>query len=151
MKLFYLKFQLVSLYFPYMNVILLSNLSAARNHPAADRNLPPATLFRYHSISKPAPFTHREFEDSMIGRGMKAFNSSVGVSPEAWHLLSTCTVLCPGCRMKFSVDGFRVHTSGGHCPKPGARFSVAPSHSMSFVNFCECYLTKLSSPLPPGG
>jgi hypothetical protein len=127
----------------------LSDLSAARNHPAADRNIPPPALLFYHPVSDPAPFTHREFENSMIGCGMRAFNSSTGVSPDAWHLLSTCAILCPGCRMKFSIDGFRAHTSSGHCPKPGARFSVAPSHSMLFLYFCECtYLMRLSSPLP---
>ena len=125
-------------------------LSAAQNHPDADRNLPPPTLFFYHSASNPAPFTHREFKDSMIGCGMKAFNSSAGVSPEAWHLLSTCTALCPGCRMKFSVDGFRAHTSSGHCPKPGAHFSLAPSYCMSSVGLCECsYLTKPPVPCHP--
>jgi hypothetical protein len=152
LKLSYLKLRLVGPSFPPMNVMLISCLSTARIHPAADRDIPPATLFRYHTASCPTPFTHREFEDSMIGRGMKAFNSVDGVSPDAWHLLSTCTVLCPGCRMKFSVDGFRAHTVSGHCPKPGARFVVAPSHSMLFVDFIECtYLIELSSPLPPSG
>ena len=133
-----------------MTVILMSCLSTAQDHPAADHDLPPPALFWYHSASNPAPFTHQEFENSMIGCGMRAFNLSDGVSPDAWHLLSTCTALCAGCRMKFSVDGFRAHTSSGCCPKPGANFSVAPSHSMFYAGFLECaYLTKVSSPLPP--
>ena len=87
LKLSYLEHQRVGSSFPSMNVMLIYCLSAARTHPAADRDIPPSTLFLYHPASCPAPFTHREFEDSMIGRGMKAFNSSAGVSPDAWHLL----------------------------------------------------------------
>lgn len=60
---------------------------------------------------------------------MQSFNSANGVAIEAWHLLSTSAVYCPGCHMMFSVDGFRAHTPDGRCSKPGVRFSMAPSNS----------------------
>ena len=126
------KFQAVRmLYLHHKFIPLMNNPPIARNHLAADRDMPPPALFRYHAMSRPSPFTHREFENSMIGQGMRTFNSSIGVSPEAWYLLTTYTTFCPGCRMMFSIDGFRAHTPQNRCPKPGAHYTVVPYHSKS--------------------
>lgn len=129
MRVSFPKIRAVRIFHPLFVTFL--DTFAARNHPAADRDMPPVSLIRYHPDSRPHPFTSLEFYDSMIGHGMRSFNSLDGVSSDAWHLLHTSSVFCPGCNHMFSVDGFQAHTRGGKCPKPGARFSVAPSHSES--------------------
>jgi hypothetical protein len=106
---------------------------AACVHPAADCKMPPPALFWFHPMSLPVPFTHHAFENSMIGLGMRTFNSPVGVSPDAWQLMSTCTTMCLGCRMMFSIDGFHAHTPQNRCSKPGASYSVALSYSKHYV------------------
>jgi hypothetical protein len=50
--------------------------------------MPPLALFLYHPICQPKSFTHQEFEDSMIGQGMRTFNSFTRVSPEALEHLN---------------------------------------------------------------
>ncbi|KZP03200.1 hypothetical protein FIBSPDRAFT_969220 [Athelia psychrophila] len=82
-------------------------------HCAADRDLPPRCLQRYHQAFLPKAFEHMEFDDSMIAQGMRTWNSEEGVSPEAWLLLSTAKTICVGCRNIFSIDGFLAHTAGG--------------------------------------
>ena len=94
--------------------------------------MPPPALFWYHPFSKPETFTHHNFKNSMIGMGMQTFNSAVGVTPDAWHLMSTCTTICPGCRNIFLIDGFRAHTPHNHCTKPGANYTVTPSQSIMY-------------------
>ncbi|KZP19052.1 hypothetical protein FIBSPDRAFT_927281 [Athelia psychrophila] len=98
----------------------MSGASRTRMHPAADRDLPPKSLFWYHPASNPKPFEQREFENSMIGTAAKFFNSVQGVGPGAFHLLITASTICTGCRNQFSIDGFRAHAPRGLCSKPKA-------------------------------
>lgn len=97
----------------------MTNVSTeAYNHIAADRDLPPTSLLRCHSVSNPEPFTHIDFNDSMIGRAMREWNSPTGITSEAWFLVSTATVHDPVCGRMFSFDGFRSHAPGGKCSQP---------------------------------
>lgn len=89
----------------------------ARNHPAADRELPPTSLIPYHECDK--PFVNLALDGSMIANGMRAWNSEDGVTVDAWFSLYTYTNHCNACRMTFSIDGYREHLDGeGGCSKP---------------------------------
>lgn len=127
----------------------MNSIHEARNHPAADRDLPPPALIPYHPMSQPQPFTHVKFADSMIARCVHAFNSEEGISTDAWHLLSTSTVFCPGCHMMFSIDGFQAHVHDGRCSKPGAHFSIAPSNSKQPDIVASQFYNSFYSTVPP--
>ena len=45
----------------------------------------------------------------MVGRGFLEWNSLVGITVEAWRVLSTAEVVCEGCRMVRSLDGDCAH------------------------------------------
>jgi hypothetical protein len=98
-------------------------------HPAADRNSPPQALRWYHRVTMPEDiFPHMEFYWTTIARAFRAWNSAGGVSSPTWLIISTATVLCPGCRRMFSFAGYKAHshinvrcqaiktfTSSAHC------------------------------------
>ncbi|KZP05962.1 hypothetical protein FIBSPDRAFT_903135 [Athelia psychrophila] len=89
----------------------------AQDHPAADRELPPLSLIPYHECNK--PFVNLTLDGSMIANGMRAWNSVDGVTMDAWFALYTYANHCNGCRLTFSIDGYRAHLDrDGGCSKP---------------------------------
>jgi hypothetical protein len=59
-------------------------------------------------MSKP-PASFDVFLHSMVGRAYLEWNSDVGVTVEAWKVLSTAEVVCGGCNKVRSLDGDCAH------------------------------------------
>lgn len=83
-----------------------------------DRDIPSSVvLWCYHEQT--ADFTHLEFLDSAIGRGVREWNSPAGVSQDAFQCIMESNVHCPSCDRMFSVDGIFAHLGvDGCCTKP---------------------------------
>ncbi|KDQ62459.1 hypothetical protein JAAARDRAFT_44818 [Jaapia argillacea MUCL 33604] len=90
-------------------------LSLSRRHPASDKDLPPPSLWRYHSTSLPGIFTHDHLYDSALGRAFHCFNSAEGVSEGVWVELLTSSVFFPSPsafnRPDLSPDLMQYHPS----------------------------------------
>lgn len=130
-----------------------NHLTPAYNHVAADRDLPPLSLFHYHPMSNPQTFTHNEFFDSVIGRAIREWNSPNGITSEAWFIVSTATVHDPSCGRMFSFDGFRAHAPGGKCTQPliqpqSGTWTVSMAIGMSHNPFSRAGFTYISTSSP---
>jgi hypothetical protein len=69
----------------------------------------------YHPMSTPPPFTRLQFYNSVIGRGVREWNSPAGVSKGVWFYIIASTVFCYGCSKMYSVDGLDAHAPDGIC------------------------------------
>jgi hypothetical protein len=95
----------------FSHFLTICTAPSGEMHPAADRNNPPQGLTWYHQfITGPPTFRHKEFDRSMVGLALRSWNSTKGVTPKAWSLLSSATVYCMECSHMFSFDGFKAHT-----------------------------------------
>jgi hypothetical protein len=79
-------------------------------HLSMENSQPPLQLLPYHPSFSPPP-SYDIFLTSMIGRASMEWNSSVGVSIDAWHILATAQVACDICKKVRSLDGDCAHRS----------------------------------------
>jgi len=78
----------------------------------------------FHPTSNPPP-SFDAFLTSMVGRAFLEWNSDVGVSVDAWRILSTSGVACDGCERVRSMDGDCAHRDD--TGEPTCKASVTPS------------------------
>jgi len=86
----------------------LSNTLIAPSHPAAHNDAPPPALLEFHPSSNPVP-PPDYFANSMIGRALLEWNSSVGIPLDAWTTVISARVYCAGCNRIRSFDGDCLH------------------------------------------
>ena len=98
----------------------LDNTIPVPYHPAVDNDKPPLALIEYHPSSSPAPVPDY-FSESMIGRALLEWNSSVGIPLDAWYTVLMARVYCSGCNCVRSFNGDYLHCDvdgkpycGGH-------------------------------------
>jgi hypothetical protein len=138
----------------YCYAYLSSN--TARDHPAADLDIPPHCLLTYAvAASKSVPrFTDWKFVDSPIGRAFREWNSRIGISPAAWLLISSSAAMCTSCMRMFSMDGYRDHIVDGNCTYCSGELAASAQivRGMCYVHtFCLTLLTFrfITAPLHP--
>jgi hypothetical protein len=87
----------------------------ARNHPAADLELPPTCLLIYDRGTAPKRLADRDFIDTPIGRACREWNSCKGIPYGAWCLILSSASMCSSCLRMFSIDGYAAHVVNGAC------------------------------------
>ena len=87
----------------------------ARNHPAADLELPPTCLLIYDRDTAPGRFNNRDFVETPIGRACREWNSRNGISYAVWCLIVSSASMCGSCLRMFSIDGHAAHMVNGAC------------------------------------
>lgn len=89
------------------------------HHPALSAE-PPSALRHYHPKYNP-PTSLDLFCTTMIGRAFLEWNSSVGISMDAWTTITTAYVHCDGCNQFCSFDGDNLHRDRNGFPYCGGR------------------------------
>jgi hypothetical protein len=89
----------------------------ARNHPAADLELPPACLLVYTPEVARKLFNDRDFIDTPIGRACREWNSRNGIPYLTWCLILSSASMCSSCHRMFSIDGYNAHVVNGVCTR----------------------------------
>jgi len=120
------------------------HLYLARNHPAADPELPPSCLLVYGPHSTLRRFHEDRFFDTAVGRAVREWNSRNGISLAAWSLIISSAAMCTGCLRMFSGDGYNAHLDQGQCRySEGAQAFTAElvqgPHLYGLINYCFLY------------
>lgn len=97
----------------------LTSLFIGFHHPALSVE-PPSALRQYHPNYDP-PTTLDLFRTTMIGRAFLEWNSSVGISMDAWTTITTAYIHCDGCNRFRSFDGDNLHRDRNGLPYCGGR------------------------------
>ncbi|KAF7969702.1 hypothetical protein HWV62_26156 [Athelia sp. TMB] len=109
------------------------------HHPTNCGNEPPSALRQYHPdfISGESPLPLDLFRTTAVGRALLEWNSSVGISMDAWKTITTAYVHCDGCNRFRSFDGDCLHRDVQGFPSCGGRalgFFEAAEKPVNFEN-----------------